>query len=105
MFERFSKYNYTITLPSSTSKEVIEWFERMQDDQRLAEELVMLVYDYIKDNHPITEQHLSFEKNQIPQDNQYIDEASFLDSLYDWQESNLAAFKEEQKEKKKMLSV
>lgn len=107
------KYIYNIALPTSTVNEVIEWFEIMEADGKLANSLVELVYEIIKVRKPLENPIYSFSspnESTEPQSqiSPMINQSDFFDSLYDWQESSSATFKDEQeerKEKKKMLYV
>ena len=105
------KKTYTITLPSSTSKAVVEWFEIMENNNELANELIELVYEKIKSRNPL-EKPSSVTKGNADevgtQEGQLMNPDCFFDSLYNWQDSSNEVFKEAKevkKEKKKMLSV
>lgn len=106
-----SNKTYTITLPSSALKAVVEWFDIMAYNNVLANELIELVHERIKSGKPFEKHSYIAEvySKDIPE--QVIQAAnpdSFLDSLYNWQDSASEVFKEaakEKKPKKKMLSV
>lgn len=108
MFPPTQKLAYNITLPNSTSKEVVEWFEIMENRGQLEESLVELVYEKIRQEKPVEMcrsqvNNQTFVEDKQPQN--IVVQGDFFDSLYNWQDSNGAIFKEEKKERKKMLSV
>ncbi|MFZ5988009.1 MAG: hypothetical protein ACOYWZ_12915 [Bacillota bacterium] len=113
MFNDQSNYVYKITLPESTSSDVIEWFEIMEANGKLAGSLIELVYERIKSQKPLEGSIYSFDsqnQNAVSslKEGPTINQSDFWDSLYDWQGSCSAAFKDEKKEKKvkkKMLYV
>ncbi len=49
MFNDQPKHIYNIALPASTVDEVVEWFEIMEATSELANSLIELVYERIKD--------------------------------------------------------
>lgn len=103
MFSSNKNYIYKLSLPSSTSKDVIEWFENMHSMNKLEEELVAIIHKYISSKQNVYKNNFVSE---IEEQNKNIESVSctdnFIDNLYNWQESNKAIFRDE---KKKMLSV
>lgn len=111
MFTNTPRHTYTITLPSTTSKDVIEWFEVLENSNQLTETLIELVHSGIKSgkyrNTAIDETTIQGAQPNV-ENGQAILQNNFMDSLYNWQDSANAIFKEateEKKEKKRMLSV
>jgi hypothetical protein len=111
MFTNAPKHTYTITLPATTSKEVVEWFEIMENSNQLSEALVELIHSGIKSG---KYQNAASYDTTLPgeqpkaENGQPVIQDNFMDSLYNWQDSTNAIFKEvkeEKKEKKRMLSV
>ncbi|MCX7922252.1 MAG: hypothetical protein N3B21_09620 [Clostridia bacterium] len=108
MFINQSNHAYNINLPTSTSREVAEWFEIMDSNGKLAEALVELVYTNLQSGTQLKccESFADSRKEiQSPQNITSVNQNDFFDSLYSWQDSTSAIFKEEKKEKKTMLSV
>ena len=112
MFTSLSKYTFSIMLPSSTTKDVMEWFEIMESNNKLADALVELVHESIKSGRTIKAVGYFVDNQAEVQPSQVRHEAgypgSIFENLYNWQDSNNAVFEEEKegkKEKKRMLSV
>lgn len=102
---------YTIELPINTSKEVFEWFETMDKANQLSVEVIELVYKNIQ-SYNITKPNFKNinpdEQINIIDDKQSDIHNTFINNLYNWQESTSAIFKEVnsvKKEKKKMLCI
>ena len=107
MFTNLSKHELSITLPSYTSKEVIEWFEIMECTNKLADVLVELVHESIKSGKSIKaiDTHSELQTSQSIYE---TDQSNLFENLYNWQDSKNAILKAEnevKKEKKRMLSV
>lgn len=67
-----------------------------------------LVYKDIKSGRPLEQYNgHSYLNNEVSKEQnvQSTVQDNFFESIYNWQDSNNAIFKEEKKEKKKMLSV
>lgn len=111
MFDEINTHIYNIALPSSAVINVMEWFELMESKGELANALIELVYEKIKAEKPLENSFVSFNsQSKLPQTltTPTINQRDLFDSLYDWQGSSNATFKEEKVEakvKKKMLSV
>lgn len=101
MFWGKEEYSYKLILPASTLPEVLEWFKDKDAMNTLSKELIELVLQHINSRAKQADNDI-FEQisDQISISNS-IDK-NLIDSLYNWQDSNNAVFKEE---KKKMLSV
>lgn len=111
MFTNSPKHTYALALPSTTSKEVIEWFEVMKNSNQLTEVLIALVHNSIKSGKhcdaDIYDTTIQGEQPKV-ENGQAVIQNNFIDSLYNCQDSTNAIFKEgidEKKEKKRMLSV
>lgn len=111
MFTNTLKHTYSITLPSTTSKDVTEWFEIMENNNQLTEALIELVHNGIVSgkylNTGMYNMTVQGEPHQ-PEAGQAALQDNFMDSLYNWKDSASAVFKdgkEEKREKKRMLSV
>ena len=107
MFKNSGKA-YKFTLPTSTSKEIVEWFEDMENSHLLAEALVELVHDNIKSGGNMKANGNPCEivtaKPQI--EHEKGNDSEFFETIYNWQESNNEIFSDkERNQKKKMLSV
>lgn len=112
MFTNISEFIFNVTLPSSTARDVLEWFEVMRDNNKLANALVGLVHESINADAKIkTAQHLTCSniQDQSAPAKHEINQEDLLENLYNWQDSNSAVFFEDKnvinKEKKKMLCV
>lgn len=110
MFTNSSNLTFKIILPSSTNKDVIEWFEEMDDKCKLADALVGMVYDSLKTKaHIKTSQFVNYNGNKPTPEKTGADQGDLFDNLYNWQDSNSAIFLEDKsavnKAKKKMLCV
>lgn len=110
MFTNKEPHAYNVILPSATSKEVMEWFEVMDNCNQLSEALIEMVHKSIQTStcRKGSETIMSAPAGQHLGENQAVLQDNFMDSLYNWQDSTTAIFKEvteEKKEKKKMLSV
>lgn len=111
MFGNLSKYTFNVTLPSSTSNDVIEWFKFMRNNNKLADALVGLVYDSINADARIKNSpnstYNNMEKQSVPKPE--VNQGDLFENLYNWQDSNSTLFLEDKKvvnkEKKKMLCV
>ncbi|KXG75044.1 hypothetical protein [Thermotalea metallivorans] len=108
-----SQYIYRIQLPAATSKDVVEWFEMMNANERLSDELIYLVHNSLKKENLFVKSDLQHEKTEEIQDNSsqsLCNQEDFFHNLYNWQDSNNHLFQEdntheEKKTKKKMLSI
>lgn len=108
MYTNQLKKIYNITLPPSTSEEVVEWFEIMENSSKLTDALIELVYISIKSRKSLNvSNHFSSNTSETSQtdSSQLETQSDIFNNLYNWQDSNNAIFKEEKKEKRKMLSV
>jgi len=108
LFANQTKHTYTISLQPSTAKEVIEWFEIADANHRLADAIIELVYASIKSAEPLNMPMLICDERGKLQENQNslpINQDEFFENLYNWQTSNSAIFKEDKKEKRKMLTI
>lgn len=102
---------YTITLPGTTSIDVIDWFEYMEEKNILVEKITELVKSEIKSGYK--KEDNTFNKVlTIDMENvnniKAKSEDNFINNIYNWQESNHAIFKDENQERPKikgMLSV
>lgn len=93
---------YTISLPTSTEQEVIEWFEFISNHGDLSSELVKLVRDHIIND----KTNISICAEPAASHTILSNESHDLfDSLYNYDAAAAAIFNENQKPKKKMLSV
>lgn len=104
-----SNYLYQINLPGYTDKNVIEWFEKFSNSNRLSEEIIALVFELVYSSEN-TSFRPSIKEESKPHilETTKIDESSddFFSNLYNWQDSNSMIHSDEnRREKKKMLSV
>jgi hypothetical protein len=103
-------HTYSITLPSTTTKDIIDWFGYMEENKKLAERLIELVRldiknCYYRSDNAIYNPGVDIKKRE---DLIVTSEDDFINSLYNWQDSNHAIFKDEKQVKPKtkgMLSV
>jgi len=111
MFKDIPAHTFSITLPSETTKEIIEWFELMDTRDQLSDELIGLVHNHIMAGEDRKKTFIETNDPNDPlkmRDDQAELQDDFLNRLYNWQDSNNSVFKddkEQKKEKKKMFSI
>ncbi len=89
---------YEINLPPGTQEEVIAWFEFMNGQNILAEQLTILVNQKISFMQAETDSPENQPEASLKSD-------CLMDNLFNWQEANQLILSEERKIKKKMLIV
>lgn len=108
MFTNSSMHTYSITLPTYTSNDIIEWFESLERKNELSNQLIELVYNHIKNggNGISNIYHCDIKNERLNIQNDLCElEDSFMNNLYNWQDSSDAVFKDDKKDKKEMKKM
>jgi len=111
MISNKATHIYSVSIPSTALKEVIEWFEIMDNSNQLSEALIELVNVGIKSGryqNTVIFDTTTQGQEPIIETEKVEHQNNFMDGLYDWQNSINSIFnegKEDKKEKKRMLTV
>ncbi len=106
MFQN-SQNKFLIEIPSNTPQEVIEWFNITNNCNMLSKALIDLVHKEINSSKYSDNMCTNNEVPSVEAIKSSL-EPDFISSLYNWQDSSAAIFRDAavlKKDKKKMLSI